>query len=48
MKLPLDQNLSRRIPALIADLFPHSEHVANMWLDRVPDGEVWDFAETEG
>jgi predicted nuclease of predicted toxin-antitoxin system len=48
MKLLLDQNLSRRIPGLIADLFPDSDHVANLGLDRVPDGEVWDFAAREG
>lgn len=48
MKLLLDQNLSRRIPPVISDLFPGSEHVANLGLDRVSDGEVWNFAASEG
>lgn len=48
MKLLLDQNLSRRIPTVISDLFPGSDHVANLDLDRVPDGEVWNFAAREG
>lgn len=48
MKLLLDQNLSRRIPPVISDLFPGSDHVANLGLDRVADGEVWNFAGREG
>jgi predicted nuclease of predicted toxin-antitoxin system len=48
MKLLLDQNLSRRIPSLIADIFPGSNHVGSLALDRVSDQEIWDFAESEG
>jgi len=48
MKLLLDQNLSRRIPSVIGDLFPESDHVARHGLDRVSDEEVWSFAAKEG
>ena len=48
MKLLLDQNLSRRLPGLIGDLFPGSDHVASLGLDRVSDEEVWKFAAKEG
>jgi len=48
MKLLLDQNLSRRIPGLIGDLFPGSDHVAIRGLDRVTDEEIWNFAGKEG
>jgi predicted nuclease of predicted toxin-antitoxin system len=48
MKLLLDQNLSRRILSLIAELFPGSEHVGALGLDRVADEEVWDFAREHG
>ena len=48
MKLLLDQNLSRRIPSLIADIFPGSNHVGSLALDCVSDQEIWDFAESEG
>jgi predicted nuclease of predicted toxin-antitoxin system len=48
MKLLLDQNLSRRIPEIISDLFPGSDHVANLGLDRSADGVVWDLAARDG
>jgi hypothetical protein len=48
MKLLLDQNLSRRIPFLIADIFPDSDHVGNLGLDLVADQEVWNFARDHG
>ncbi len=48
MRLLLDQNLSRRIPTLISDLFPGSDHVGNLGLDRVSDEGIWNFAEREG
>lgn len=48
MKLLLDQNLSRRIPGLIGDLFPGSDHVASLGLDRATDELVWNHAAKEG
>ena len=44
MKLLFDQNLSFRLVASLADLFPGSTHVGAALLDRSPDGETWSFA----
>ena len=44
MKLLLDENLSPRLTALIADLYPGSSHVEDCGLHNAPDGEVWRFA----
>ena len=41
MKLLFDQNLSPRLIARLADLFPESVHVSDVELDRVGDLEVW-------
>jgi hypothetical protein len=48
MKLLLDQNLSRRIPPLIEDLFPGSDHIGKRDLDLAADQEVWNFARDHG
>ena len=39
-----DQNLSRRLVALLADDFPGSAHVALVGLDRADDRDVWEYA----
>ena len=44
MKLLLDQNLSPRLVRRLADLFPNSNHVSEVGLDRSLDREVWDYA----
>lgn len=44
MKLLFDQNLSHRLPACLADLFPDSAHVRAATLDRAPDDQVWEYA----
>ena len=44
MKLLFDQNLSPRLSNRLADLYPDSDHVANLGLDRVQDEEVWLYA----
>lgn len=44
MKLLFDQNLSFRLVASLADLFPGSTHVGAAGLDRSPDAEIWSFA----
>lgn len=44
MKLLFDQHLSPKLPARLADVFPDSEHVMNVGLDRAPDQQVWDYA----
>ncbi len=48
MKLLLDQNLSYRIVAAIADLYPGSAHVRDFGLDRADDAAVWSFAKERG
>ena len=48
MKLLFDQNLSYRLCAPLADLFPDSGQVRRAALDRVADDAVWAFAAREG
>lgn len=40
MKLLFDQNLSPRLPALLADLYPASAHVIPLGLDEAEDIEI--------
>jgi predicted nuclease of predicted toxin-antitoxin system len=47
MKLLFDQNLSPRLPARLAELFPDSVHVRTVGLARADDSEVWEFARSE-
>ena len=44
MKLLFDQNLSPRLATQLADLFPESDHVYSLGLDRSNDTVVWDYA----
>lgn len=44
MKLLFDENLSRRLPARLADLFPGSAHVSEVHLLQAKDSEVWEYA----
>ncbi len=44
MKLLLDENLSDRIAAKIADLFPGSSHVKSEGLIHADDAHIWEFA----
>lgn len=44
MKLLLDQNLSPRLVARVADIFPDSGHVYVLGLDRSSDAAVWKYA----
>ncbi|HVX85856.1 MAG TPA: DUF5615 family PIN-like protein [Phycisphaerae bacterium] len=48
MKLLFDQNLSPRLVAALADLFPNSSHVAHHNLGSASDDEVWRFAALHG
>lgn len=42
--LLFDQNISPRLVALLADLYPDSAHVDSLGLSRATDKEVWEFA----
>ena len=44
MKLLLDHNLPPSLTVKLADLFPHSEHVYPIGLDRASDLEIRDYA----
>ncbi len=48
MKLLFDQNLSPRLIADLADLFPGSLHVRDAELARADDESVWRFALERG
>jgi predicted nuclease of predicted toxin-antitoxin system len=44
MKLLFDHNLSPRLVARLADVFPGASHVSLVGLDRASDLEVWNYA----
>ena len=46
MKLLFDQNLSQRLAALLADVFPGSVHVRDLGLASADDMAVWTHART--
>ena len=48
MKLLLDQNLSHRLVAALADVFPGSLHVRDVGLARAADEELWVHARDAG
>ncbi len=48
MKLLFDENLSARLPLVLADLYPGSAHVHEVGLGSSDDGEVWDYAKVYG
>jgi predicted nuclease of predicted toxin-antitoxin system len=48
MKLLFDQNLSPRLVNRLSDLYPDSNHVYLLGIDRVPDKAVWEHGRREG
>ena len=44
MKLLFDENLSPRLPRLVADLFPDSKHVREAELTKSADLLIWEYA----
>ncbi len=48
MKLLFDENLSPKLPRLLATLFPGSAHVRECGLLGQTDGDVWEHARTNG
>ena len=48
MKLLFDQNLSFKLCARLADLFPHSNQVRLAGLETADDRAVWEFARSNG
>jgi len=48
MKLLFDQNLSPRLPQLLADLYQGSVHVREVGLLDAQDSEIWAYAKLGG
>ncbi len=48
MKLLFDENLSPKLPRLLAILFPGSAHVRECGLLGQPDEDVWEYAGANG
>jgi predicted nuclease of predicted toxin-antitoxin system len=48
VKLLFDQNLSPKLVARLADLFPDSCHVQTVGLDCADDDRVWEHARLNG
>lgn len=48
MSLFFDQNLSRRLPARLTDLFPGSEHISTALPESASDREIWEYAAKNG
>jgi predicted nuclease of predicted toxin-antitoxin system len=48
MKLLFDQNLSWRLPAKLADLYPDSLHIRDAGLRESEDVDIWDYAKANG
>lgn len=44
MKLLFDPNLSPRLAVRLADVFPDSQHVFQLGLDRTSDEDIWTYA----
>jgi predicted nuclease of predicted toxin-antitoxin system len=47
MKLLFDENLSPRLPSLLADIFPDSAHVRELNLQATTDSVIWELAKQE-
>ena len=48
MRLLFDENLSPRLPGLLADLFPGSLHVRDVGMKATDDPVVWEYAKGNG
>ena len=48
MKLLFDQNLSPRLPHLLADIYADSVHVREVGLRDADDLAIWQYAKVEG
>jgi predicted nuclease of predicted toxin-antitoxin system len=48
VKLLFDQNLSHKLPVWLADIFPESNHVRAVGLERASDEVIWNHAKTYG
>jgi predicted nuclease of predicted toxin-antitoxin system len=44
VRLLFDQNLSFRLPQVLADIYPGALHVRHLGLTEVDDKEIWSYA----
>lgn len=44
----IDQNISPRVVAALAESFPGSVHVRDLGLASASDAEIWEYAKTHG
>ena len=48
MKLLFDENLSHKLPHLVAASFPESQHVRDAGLTGLGDDNIWTYAKANG
>ena len=48
MKLLFDQNIFRKLPRQLGDIYPGSQHVAELNLAEADDAQIWDYAKENG
>jgi len=48
VKLLFDQNLSHRLPVLLADLHPTSSQVRLIGMEQAEDAAIWAYAKAHG
>lgn len=48
MKLLFDENLSPRLPGILAKEYPGSMHVRDVGLRGANDRQIWDYARAQG
>jgi predicted nuclease of predicted toxin-antitoxin system len=48
VKLLLDQNLSHKLVAAVADVFPQTAHVRDLGLAQADDHSIWNYARDNG
>lgn len=48
MKLLLDEHLSRRLVARLADIYPSASHIVFHGLEHADDMAIWNFAASQG
>ncbi len=48
MKLIFDENLSPRLPYLVAPEYPGSVHVRGAGLEGATDSQIWEYARANG
>ena len=48
MRLLFDQNLSPKLVQALADVFPNSQHVFPLGMDRGEDAGIWEYAKDNG